>query len=72
MMYGIYKYEGGLQFTGMVAHSVEEAEKYLGEKYGKVWEYPIGYDENDQLIYEKRFTPWYNKEAFKIKPLTVV
>lgn len=72
-MYGIYKYEGGLQFTGVVAHSVEEAEAYLGNKHGKMMEHFTGkWDENDYPIYEMRFTPYYNKEAFEIKPLEVI
>lgn len=34
-MFGIYKYECGLQFTGLVAATEEEAWAYLDKTYGK-------------------------------------
>ena len=33
-MVGIYKYECGLKFTGMIAPDKEKAEKFLAEKTG--------------------------------------
>ena len=72
-MYGIYKYENGLHFTGKIAHSVEEAEQYLGNKFGKMEEVFTGArDKNNYPIYEKHFVPNYNKDAFKIMPLEII
>ena len=72
-MYGIYKYENGLQFTGKIASSIEEAEAYLSNQCGKVEEVFVGKrDENGCPIYEERFIPNYNREAYKILPLEMV
>lgn len=71
-MVGIYEYECGLKFTGLIANSYEEAEKYLGNKYGYTGDFYAGRDENGQSIWERRFIPYYNKEAFCIKELTII
>jgi hypothetical protein len=71
-MFGIYTYANGLQFTGIVAESEEKAKEYLGNKYGSYQEVFIGRHEDGKPIYGKRFVPYYNKEAFEIKKLTVV
>lgn len=34
-MFGIYKYEGGLRFTGIVAKTEAEAWAYLDRKHGR-------------------------------------
>ena len=71
-MVGIYKYECGRKFTGIIANSYEEAEKYLGNKYGYMGEVFAGRDENGQAIWETKFVPYYNKNAFAIEELTIV
>lgn len=71
-MVGIYKYEGGLKFTGMIATDKEAAEKFLSEKYGHYREIYAGLDENDEVIWRTYFQPWYNKDVFKILELTTV
>ena len=35
-MVGIYKYENGLVFTGIIAQSKARAESYLAVKYGSL------------------------------------
>ncbi len=71
-MVGIYKYSCGLQFTGIVANTKEEAEAYLGNKYGYWGKRFVGRDEEGYCIYEDAFIPSYNKEAFEIQELTIV
>lgn len=71
-MFGIYKYEMGLKFTGKVATSKEKAEEYLGNKYGTWMSFYVGCDEFGKLIYEERFVPGYNKDAFKIIELEII
>ena len=72
-MFGIYVYECGLKFTGKIAPTRESAEKYLGNKYGKVESVYTGkLDANGHPIYVDTFVPWYNKDAFVIKELEVV
>lgn len=58
-MFGIYKYECGLQFTGIVAKTEEEAWAYLDKKYGR---------EINGVWYG------YNREcgAYEVRPLMVV
>ena len=69
-MVGIYKYENGLVFTGMIAISKEKAENYLAEKYGSFDMVFTGkWDEDNRPIYEHRFVPKYNKSIFVIKEL---
>jgi hypothetical protein len=69
-MVGIYKYENGLVFTGVIATSKEKAETYLAEKYGSFEQVFNGKrDENGYPIYERKFVPKYNKSAFVIKEL---
>ena len=72
-MVGIYQYEEGLKFTGVVAETRENAEEYLKNKYGKILNMPTGErDEQGKPLYEERFVPGYNKEAFKIMEITLV
>ena len=71
-MFGIYKYEMGLKFTGIIATSKEKAEEYLGNKYGAWMDFYTGCDKCGNLIYEKRFVPSYNKDAFKIIKLKII
>lgn len=69
-MVGIYKYENGLIFTGVIASSKKKAETYLAEKYGSFEQVFNGKrDENGCPIYERKFVPKYNKSAFVIKEL---
>lgn len=70
-MVGIYKYENGLRFTGKVCKSHEDAERYLGNKYGREYPYPVKF-ENGEWVYENRFVPGYNKDAFKILEVEMV
>ena len=70
-MVGIYKYENGLVFTGIIAQSKERAESYLSVKYGSIEQVFTGeWDENDEPIYERK--PKYNKSAIVIKELKQV
>ena len=71
-MVGIYKYEGGLKFTGMIAPNKETAEKFLSEKYGHYSVRYAGRDENGEAKWEKYFQPWYNKDIFEILELTTI
>lgn len=71
-MVGIYKYEDGLKFTGMIATDKETAEKFLSEKYGRYSERCVGRDENGEIVWEKYFQPWYNKDVYKILELITV
>ena len=72
-MFGIYKYENGLQFTGKIANTEKEAETYLANKYGKMeLVYSGKHNENNVPLYEEVFIPWYNKESFCIKELELV
>lgn len=71
-MVGIYKYACGLQFTGIVAETEEDAKKYLGNKYGRVQEVQVGRDDKFNPIYAKKFVPYYNEEAFEIKEITLI
>lgn len=72
-MVGIYKCENGLQFTGIIADTVEDAKRYLGNKYGYMSEKFTGeFDENGNLKYKEVFVPYYNPQTFKIKELTKI
>ena len=72
-MFGIYKYENGLQFTGKIARTEQEAKKYLAQTYGKVQPVFTGKREIDGTpIYENRFVPDYNKEAFIIQRIELI
>lgn len=72
-MVGIYKYENGLVFTGIIASSKKNAEAYLAKKYGSFEQVFCGkWDENSYPIYESKFVPSYNKFAFVIKELKQV
>lgn len=72
-MFGIYKYENGLQFIGKVAKTEQEAKNYLAQTYGQVQLVFTGKKENDGTpIYENRFVPNYNKEAFVIQRVELV
>lgn len=56
-MFGIYKYENGLQFTGIIVKTEKEAWDYLDKTYGReiygVW-------------------CKANREAFKVKKVTII
>lgn len=54
-MYGIYVYENGLKFTGVVARTEAEAWEYITKTYGC----DVG---GIRLV---------NREAFEVKPLKV-
>ena len=72
-MFGIYKYENGLQFTGKIANTEKEAKTYLANKYGKMeLVYSGKRNENGVPLYEEVFIPWYNTESFCIKELELV
>ena len=71
-MVGIYKYGNGLWFTGIIANTKEEAEAYLGNKHGHWEKYYAGEDEEGNWFYKDVFVPYYNKEAFEIKELTII
>jgi hypothetical protein len=72
-MVGIYKYENGLVFTGVIASTKEEAETYLAKEHGSFEQVFNGKrDENGCPIYEYKFVPKYNKSAFVIKELKQV
>ena len=72
-MFGIYKYENGLQFTGKVAKTEQEAKNYLAQVYGTVKPVFTGKRQTDGTpIYEDRFVPGYNENAFVIQPVDLV
>lgn len=71
-MVGIYKYSNGLEFTGIVADTYEEAEKYLSYQHGYMTEKFIGWEEDKYSIFETVFCPYYNKEVYKIYPITKI
>lgn len=72
-MFGIYKYENGLQFTGKVAKTEQEAKDYLSKTYGTVQSVFTGKRQPDGTpIYENKFVPNYNKNVFVIKPVELI
>lgn len=72
-MFGIYKKENGLQFTGKIAKTEQEARDYLSRTYGRIQPVFTGKREKDGTpIYENRFVPGYNKEAFVIQPVELI
>lgn len=72
-MFGIYKYENGLQFTGKVARTEQEAKNYLAQTYGKIQPVFIGKREIDGTpIYENEFVPNYNTKAFVIRSVELI
>lgn len=69
-MVGIYYYENGLKFSGIVANTEQEAKIYLGNKYGKNQKVFTGKRDNNNFpIYENKFVPSYNEKAFVIKEI---
>lgn len=64
-MVGIYKYENGLKFTGMIASNREKAEKFLSEKYGYIDEVYGGRDENGKIKWEKNFNRGITRTLLK-------
>lgn len=62
-MVGIYKYENGLKFTGIVAETEKKAWAYLDKKVGK---------ENKFRIGKEWFYPKANRNAFEVKPITLI
>lgn len=71
-MVGIYKYACGLQFTGIVAETEEDAKAYLRNKYGYTTKVMIGRDDKFNPIFADKFIPHYNEEAFEIKEVTFI
>ena len=72
-MFGIYKYENGLQFTGKIAKTEQEAKDYLSNTYGAIKPVYTGKRKADGTpIYEERFIPYYNKDVFTIQPIELV
>lgn len=72
-MFGIYKFENGLRFTGKVARTEEEAKDYLAKTHGKIQPVFTGKREIDGTpIYENKFVPGYNTEAFVIQFVELV
>ena len=71
-MFGIYKYENGLKFTGKIATTKEAAENFLGQLYGRMEDKFVGWDDNGEMRYEQVFVPYYNKRAFEIIELETV
>ena len=72
-MFGIYKYENGLQFTGKIPRTEEEARSYIAQICGRVQPVFTGNRENDGTpIYENKFVPSYNTEAFVVKPVDLI
>ena len=62
-MVGIYKYENGLKFTGIVAESEERAWEYLDAWTNKHYPY-------FEKTYGVKVTA--NRNAYKIKEVTLV
>lgn len=72
-MFGIYKYENGLRFTGKIAKTEQEAKDYLAKTYGTIKPVFTGRRKSDGTpIYEDKFVPGYNKDAFVIKPVELI
>lgn len=57
-MVGIYKYANGLQFTGIVAETEEDAKTYLRNKNG--------------YTRDGEFVPYYNEDAIEIKEVIFI
>lgn len=71
-MFGIYEYKCGLQFTGKVARTEQEAKNYIAQTYGKTITVFTGKREADGTpIYERKFCPG-NVEHFVIRPVELV
>ena len=71
-MVGIYKYENGLQFTGVVAETKEKALEYLTEQYGVMEDKWTGkWDENDIPVYEK-VKVFRGHRTFEIKEIKFI
>lgn len=72
-MFGIYKYENGLQFTGKVAKTEQEAKDYLAKTYGTVKPVFIGKRQPDGTpVYENKFVPDYNENTFVIQSIELI
>ena len=71
-MYGIYKIENGLHFMGIVTETEQKAIEYLSNLYGKWEEYPAKDWTPNNRRYIRKFIPYYNKEVFKIKEVSVI
>lgn len=69
-MVGIFKYENGLKFTGMIAENEETAKSFLAKKHGKEEEVFTGkFDKEGRPIYKIEFVPQYCENAYKIMPI---
>lgn len=62
-MVAIFKYQNGLQFTGIVAETEEKAWAYLDKKIG---------EENKVKIDKHWYYPKANRKAFEIRPVTLI
>lgn len=74
-MVAIMKYENGLKFTGMVANTMEEAKDYLANLHGREEEfpaYPLRLDENNKIVYEKKFVPYYPEGMYEIIDVKII
>ena len=72
-MFGLYKYENGLQFTGKIARTEEEAKSYIAQICGRIQPVFTGRREEDGTpIYEDKLVPNYNVETFTIQPLDLI
>lgn len=61
-LYGLYKVEGGLRFTGIMSDSEENIVKYLDSTYRIV----VTDDDGN-----KASSPCWNKNAFYIKKMNI-
>ena len=72
-MVGIFKYENGLQFTGMVAENEEIAKSFLARKHGKEEEVFTGkFDKEGRPLYKIEFVPQYREDVYKIIPIAKI
>lgn len=62
-MVGIYKYQNGLKFTGIVAETEEKAWAYLDKKVG---------EKNKMQIAGQWYYPKANRKAFEVKTVTLI
>lgn len=63
-MFGIYQYQNGLQFTGIIAKTEEEAWAYLDKKIGK--------ESKMKLSNGEWYYPRANRKAFEIKKIKLI
>ena len=72
-MLAYMKYENGLQFIGKVAKTEQEAKDYLAKTYVTIKPVFTGKRQSDGTpIYENKFVPGYNEDAFVIQPIELI